>query len=245
MFAALLDLARKSECNNSLEAVVANWFIFIRITGLQCAEYAQQTQSAVDEHEYPSGKHVTKAFLPTDWKFYNESGVTINIHPTNGDVQVFPTKLRVTFRIQNNRQSGQSMTLVADKIHPNICQVQAAYRIFLQAKRLGQSDSQPMAVFVNKNNATKYLTGNKIAEVLRSIAKAVHPDLTKEELKKFSSHSGRVWTLVLLDEAGMTPDFMKSRLRWMGESYCLYLRDTLILQRKHVDALKKESDKIT
>jgi hypothetical protein len=73
----------------------------------------------------------------------------------------------------------------------------------------------------------------------------VHPDLTDEELKKFSSHSGRVWALVLLDEAGMTPDFMKSRLRWMGESYSLYLWDTSTLQHKHVDALKKESDEIT
>ncbi len=212
MFAALLDSARKSECNDSLEAVVANWFIFTRITGLQCAEYAQKTQSAVQEHEYPSGKRVTKAFLPTDRKFYNKSGVTINIHPLNGDVQVFPTKLRVTFRIQKNRQNGQSITLVADKNHPDICPVRAAHRIFLQAKRLGQSDSQPMAVFVNKNNATKFLTGNKIAEVSQSIAKAVHPDLTEDELKKFSSHLGRVWALVLLDEAGMTPDFMKSRL---------------------------------
>jgi hypothetical protein len=53
-----------------------------------------------------------------------------------------------------------------------------------------------------------------------------------------------VWALVLLDEAGMTPDFMKSRLRWMGKSYRLYLRDTSILQRKHVDALSKESDEI-
>jgi hypothetical protein len=221
MFAALLDLARNSECNNSLKAVVTNWSMFIRITGLRCAEYAQKTQSAVDEHEYPSGKRVTKAFLPTDWKFYNKSGVTINIHPLNRDVQVFPTKLHVTFRIQKNRQNGHSITLVADKIHLDICPVQAAYRIFLQAKRLGQSDSQPMAVFVNKNNATKYLTGNKIAEVLRSIEKAVHPDLTEKELKKFSSHSGRVWALVLLEKAGMTPDFIKSRLRWMGKSYRL------------------------
>jgi hypothetical protein len=78
-----------------------------------------------------------------------------------------------------------------------------------------------MVVFVNKNDTTKYLTGNKIAEVLRSISKAVYPDLTKEELKKFSSHSGRVWALVLLDKAGMTPDFMKSRLQWMGKSYPL------------------------
>ncbi len=102
-----------------------------------------------------------------------------------------------------------------------------------------------MAVFVNKSNTTKYLAGNKIRDVLRSIARAVHPDLTKDELKKISSHSGRVWALVLLDEAGMTPDFMKSHLRWMGESYRLYLWDTLILQCKHIDALNKESDKIT
>jgi hypothetical protein len=70
-----------------------------------------------------------------------------------------------------------------------------------------------MDIFVNKNDTTKCLTGNKIAEVLPLIAKVVHPDLTEEELKKFSSHLGRVWALVLLDEAGMTPDFMKSRLQ--------------------------------
>ncbi len=245
MFAALLDLARRSESKDSIEAVVADWFTLIRITSLQCAEYAQKTQSAVDEHEYPSGRCVTKAFIPTDWKFYNKDGVTINVHSLSKDVQVFPTKLRVTYRIQKNRQNGQSIILVADNNHPDICLVQAAYRIFLRAKRLGKSNFQPMAVFINKSNTTKYLTGNKIAEVLRSIAKAVHPDLTKEELKKFSSHSGRVWALVLLDEAGMTPDFMKSRLQWMGESYCLYLWDTLILQRKHIDALNKESNEIT
>ncbi len=53
-----------------------------------------------------------------------------------------------------------------------------------------------------------------------------------------------MWALVLLNEAGMIPDFMKSRLRWMGESYRLYLRNTSILQQKHVDALSKESDEI-
>ncbi len=53
-----------------------------------------------------------------------------------------------------------------------------------------------------------------------------------------------MWALVLLDEAGMTPDFMKSHLRWMGESYRLYLCDTSILQQKHVDALSKESDEV-
>jgi hypothetical protein len=34
MFAALLNLARRSESKDSIEAVVADWFTLIRITGL-------------------------------------------------------------------------------------------------------------------------------------------------------------------------------------------------------------------
>jgi hypothetical protein len=49
---------------------------------------------------------------------------------------------------------------------------------------------------------------------------------------------------VLLDEAGMTPAFMTSQLRWMGQSYKLHLRNTLILRHKQVDALRKKSDKV-
>ena len=61
MFAALLELAKKSQVD-SIETVVADWFTFIRITGLRCAEYAQKTQSTINKHEYPSGKRVIKDF---------------------------------------------------------------------------------------------------------------------------------------------------------------------------------------
>jgi hypothetical protein len=152
-------------------------------------------------------------------------------------------KLKITFRIQKNRRNGQKITFLANNDHASICPVQAAYQIFLQSKRLGQSDSEPMANFVNKFGITRYLTGGEIADVLQSVAKVVHPDLPADEMKHFSSHSGRVWALVLLDKAGMTPDFMTSHLRWMGESYKLYLCDTSVLQHKHVNALKKGSDK--
>jgi hypothetical protein len=243
MFAALCDLANKASAN-LLEAVVADWFKFINITGLRCAEYAQKTQSAFNKDEYPSGKRVVKAFIPTDWTFYDSSGTIMNIHPLTCLVQVFPARLKVPYRIQKNRRNGQCITLVADNDHPDICPVQAAYRILLSAKRLDQSDSQPMAVFVNKQGMTRYLTGKKISDILQSIARAVHPDLLEDAIKHYSSHSGQVWALVLLDKASMTPDFMKSCLHWMGESYRLYLCNTSILQRKHVDALSKESDKV-
>ena len=77
--------------------------------------------------------------------------------------------------------------------------------------------------------------------MLQSVAKACHPDLTKDEIMRFSSHSGRVWAVVILDEAGMQPDFIKSRLCWMGDSHRLYLRDTSILQQKHLTALDRAS----
>ncbi len=84
----------------------------------------------------------------------------------------------------------------------------------------------------------------KIAEVLQSIAKKVNWDWSTKELSRISSHLGRVWALVLLDEAGMSPAFMTWQLRWMGDSYKLYLRDTSILQHKHIDALRKESNEL-
>jgi hypothetical protein len=80
--------------------------------------------------------------------------------------------------------------LVANNDHPDICPVWATYRIFLHAKRLGQLDSQPMAVFVNKHGITKYLTHKKISSVLQSITRAVHPDLSEDAIKCISSHSG-------------------------------------------------------
>ena len=135
MFAALLDLAKKTAVD-SVKAVVSDWFTFIRITGLRCAEYAQKTQLTFDEHEYPSGKRVIKAFIPTDWKFYDSSDSLIRIHTLKGDLQELPKKLKVTFRIQKNRQNGQSITLVADDAHPDICLVKAATRIFIRSKRI-------------------------------------------------------------------------------------------------------------
>ncbi len=71
--------------------------------------------------------------------------------------------------------------------------------------------------------------------------KKVHPDWTKEEINKLSCHSFRVWACVLLSEAGASPDFIKNRLRWLGDSYRLYLRDTLAMNEQHRERLEKEA----
>jgi hypothetical protein len=53
----------------------------------------------------------------------------------------------------------------------------------------------------------------------------------------------RVWAYVLLDEeAGKLPDYIKKHLRWMGDSFRMYLRDTHVIQDQHHEALWASSE---
>ena len=238
IFVHLKKLADESFRDSESNAVF-DWFCVIRILGFRCAQYAQKTQTKVEIHKYPSGKQVVKAFVRADWTFYDKKGRIIVIH---GEAKFDSLgKCRVIFRIQKNRQNGQKLTFRADPKHPEICPARAAYRIYLRSICLGQSDNEPMGVFVNNKGVTKYLTGGKIADILQKAAKIAHPDWTADEISRITSHSGRVQALVLLSEAGKPPTFMKARLRWLGESFRLYLRDTAGINLQHNDALDKAS----
>jgi len=54
----------------------------------------------------------------------------------------------------------------------------------------------------------------------------------------------RVWACVLLDEAGKLPDYIKKRLRCMGDSFQMYLRDTHVIQDQHREALRASSEEV-
>ncbi len=73
LFTALLNQSNESTVD-SLKTVVADWFTLICITDLCCAESMQIHQSAIDEHKYPAGKCVVKAFIPSDWKIFKSKG---------------------------------------------------------------------------------------------------------------------------------------------------------------------------
>ncbi len=50
--------------------------------------------------------------------------------------------------------------------------------------------------------------------------------------------------LVLLDEARKSPEYIKKRLRWLVDSFRMYLRDTALIQHQHVDALLAASQEV-
>jgi hypothetical protein len=85
-------------------------------------------------------------------------------------------------------------------------------RLVLWEKWLNQPDDMPVAVYKMKKGKVVYLTGNKIAEILRKAVKEVWLDTTSDELKRYSAHSLRVWACVLLNKAGNLPDYIKKRL---------------------------------
>ncbi len=87
-------------------------------------------------------------------------------------------------------------------------------RLVLQARRLNQPNDLLVAVYKTRKGKVIYLTGNKIAELLRKAAKKVRPDTTPDELKRYSD-SLQVWACILLDEAGKLPGYIQKRLLWL------------------------------
>ena len=57
------------------------------------------------------------------------------------------------------------------------------------------------------------------------------------------SEFGPVSACVTLDEQGMPPDFIKKRLRWLGESYRVYLRDTNKIDDTHLEVLRASASR--
>ena len=238
--AELLNFAKKSTVN-SLEAVIADIATFGKAAGVRVSEHSQTKSDTVDYHEYPSGKQVIKAITGNDTIFSDIDGKIFQIKKKADLKRVHAVV--VTWRFQKNRQNGQQIRLLVDSDHPDICPALALARMALRKHRLKHSMDLPLAVFKDTDDVVKYTTHKKVTELIRKAVKKAYPDIAKSDLMKYSSHSIRVWACVVLDEAGMPPDFIKKRLRWMGESYRVYLRDTNKINEKHVQALKASAKK--
>jgi hypothetical protein len=110
-------------------------------------------------------------------------------------------------------------------------------QLVLLARRQNQLDDMPITLYKTKKGKVIYLTGNKIAELLQKAVEKLRLDTNLDKLKRDSAHSLQVLAWVLLDEARKLPDYIKKRLCWLGNSFKMDLRDTAIIQHKHVDAL--------
>ena len=243
IFAELQRSANNSKSLDSEKHTLFDITCMGRIIGPRVSEVGQTSPTKIDYHVYPSGKTVIKAFTANDFVFFDGSGHIIDSLSLTDASKDVVTKVKCTWRIQKNRRNGQAITLSADTENPKICPVHAALRLVLRARRCGQPDDYPVVCY-NLRGKLTYLTGKRIAALFRDAVKKEYPNTPKDQLARYSAHSLRVWACVLLDEAGMTPEFIMSRLRWMGNSFRMYLRDTGVIQDKHRDILRAASQEI-
>ncbi len=225
-FAKLCRTATASKCKDSVSDLLFDVVALGCYIGPCLSEYAQTTQDKADYHTYPSGTTVIKAFIATNFIFYNERKRIIK--ELNVDSLQRARFVKITWRIQKNRQNCQAITLTAESDQPEICPVRSTMQLVLQTMQLNQPNDMPVAVYKTKKGKVIYLTGNKIAELLWKAIKKVRPENTPDKIKQYSAHSLRVWACVLLDKAGKLPDYIKKKLRWLGDFFRMYSRDTAV-----------------
>jgi hypothetical protein len=114
----------------------------------------------------------------------------------------------------------------------------------MRARHLAQPDNMSVACYRTKKAPLLFITGSRIATLLCEAVKKVRPSTLAEDLKKYSAHSLRVWACVLLDKVGMSPPFIQKRLRWLRDSFKMYLHYTKAIQDKHLAVLHSASTNV-
>jgi hypothetical protein len=242
IFAELQRAASSSHSCNSNQNLLFDILTLACFIGPCISEYAQTTQDKVDYHVYPSRTFVIKAFTANDSIFYNKNGhILAKIDDSSLD---FAASVQITWRIQKNRQNSQKIKLSADTKNPAICPIQRALQMVMRARRLAQPDNMPVVCYRTKNAQLLFITGSRIATLLRKAVKKVQPSTSADGLKKYSTHSLRVWACVLLDEAGMSLSFIQKCLHWLEDLFKMYLRDRKAIQDKHLTTLQSASSDV-
>jgi len=113
----------------------------------------------------------------------------------------------------------------------------------LRARCLGQLDSILVACYSYKEELV-YLMSKRIVTFFQKAVKSIYPKTSKADLLRYSAHLLRVWACVLLDKAGMSPEFIMSCLRFMGNFFRMYLCDTGIIQDKSCNILWAASQEV-
>ena len=111
-------------------------------------------------------------------------------------------------------QKGQSITLTADNKFPDLCPVLSAMRMVIRARQLLQPDDMPLDMYQTRKSNCFYLTGGKIAELLRGAVKRIRPDISSEDIPcgfghaSYSMRLGSLPTTSRNDSVGFEIDFV-------------------------------------
>jgi hypothetical protein len=225
---------------DSLEFAMVDWMIVGLATGYRRIEWAQK-KSPKNDADFERADDPDKsvyAVCGKDIEFLDSHDVPVG-NPHEVEIQEIAA-VRVTWRIQKNRENGQRIKFARMQQNTRWCTVGAWLRIDARAQRLGMTAEQPLAVFRRSKGSKKasYIVESQIARLLKlgaEKAHGVHPDVSGIKL---TPHSVRVGACVILHAAGVLAMTIKARLRWKSDSFMDYLRDVAVLACQHAEAIR-------
>ena len=117
-FAELGWMATSSKSSTSEQSFLFDVTCLGCFIGPWVSEYAQTSPNLGNYHGYLSGKQVIKALTANDISYYDKAGNIIK-HLDNNTTDIV-SKVKITWRIQKNLQNGQSKTLLAKPVCPQL-----------------------------------------------------------------------------------------------------------------------------
>ncbi len=186
IFTELLCKSNVSWSRDSKHSILFDLITIGCYIGPHVSKYAQTSDKNVDYHMYPSGKQVIKAFIASNFMFYDKKSQIIA--DLSDPLFNIVERVCIIWRIQKNCQNNQKITLLCNKANKAICPVLAALHLVLRAPCLSQPGSMPVACY-SKKDSLAYITGTRIAVLFRAVARAVRPAITKEDKQQYSAYS--------------------------------------------------------
>lgn len=242
--AHLMEADRPAFNDDSLCAALVDWMYLGRFAGFRSIEWCQKSGTNVTKVE-PRMAHLwtsslTYAFILSDFEFYTEDKRKL-VFSLDLDMSLV-AYVAIRYRKQKNDVNNEVVPFYRDSVNPAFCPVGAALRICARALRLGVAGDTPLGVY--KPTAARsaeprlYITNNDVKNFLREYARRAF-GIKKGDpiLSRWSAHSIRVTACNLLHRQGFSDSYIQTRLRWRGNTWMEYLRNTLYSAQQHTKAL--------
>jgi hypothetical protein len=235
---------------NSLLSALADWFQCALFAGFRLSEWAQDAHhSALDSYRRDM-HHNAKALCLGDVRFEFANGARVSsVAALATDRPLLLTKCWIKFRTQKNGENGQEKLFSRHDNETGMCFVSAMLRILRRFARLrGTADfTTPLGLYEEGGAPSGadtprvlFITARDIEKLMRETACRVyhlHPIKDRAALQLWSAHSLRVGACVILHSMGFSDSQIKWILRWRSSAFMMYLRNTAILARQHVDVM--------
>jgi hypothetical protein len=233
---------------NSLLSALADWFQCALFAGFRLSEWAQDAHHSALDSFRRDMHHDAKALCLGDVRFEDANGARVSsVAALQPGRSLLLTKCWVKFRTQKNGENGEEKLFSRHDSATGTCFVSAMLRILQRFARLrGLADfTTPLGLYgeeASRGGTPRVLliTSRDIETLMRETACRVyhlHPLKDRAALQMWSAHSLRVGACVILHTMGFTESQIKWILRWRSNAFMVYLRNTAVLARQHVDVM--------